>query len=123
MKIRLYMDENVMSRSLVNGLRARGVDVLTVSESEREGLDDSEQLEFSTVQKRVLYTSNTRDFYQLHTEWLRGGKSHAGIVFVPRERYSSGEQIRRLPHLIRVKSAESMIDNVEFLSAWQETGL
>ncbi len=122
MKIRLYMDENVMTRSLVNGLRARGLDVHTVSESEREGLDDSEQLEFSTVQKRVLYTSNTRDFYQLHTEWLREGKSHAGIVFVPRERYSSGEQIRRLLHLIRIKSAESMIDNVEFLSAWQETG-
>jgi hypothetical protein len=30
MQIRLYMDEDVMSRALVNGLRARGIDVATV---------------------------------------------------------------------------------------------
>lgn len=120
MKIRLYIDEDAMSRSLVNGLQIRGADVTTVVEQGREGLEDAQQLEFSTLHGRVLYTSNTRDFYQLHREYLSQGKTHAGIIFVPQQRYSVGEQIRRLLHLIRVKSAESMINNIEFLSTWEQ---
>jgi len=120
MRIRLYIDEDAMSRSLVNGLHIRGADVMTVAEHGREGIGDAEQLEFSTFHGRVLYTSNTRDFYQLHREYFSQGKTHAGIIFVPQQRFSVGEQIRRLLHLIRVKSAESMMNSVEFLSAWEQ---
>jgi hypothetical protein len=118
MKIRLYIDEDAMSRALINGLRARGVDVTSVKEEERRNLDDRSQLEFSTKQGRVLCTSNIGDFYQLHTEYLRQGKNHAGIIFIPQQRYSVGEQLRRLLKLISTKSAETMQSQVEFLSAW-----
>src|ERR1700730_1291268 len=59
MQIRLFVDEDAMAHALVTGLRARGIDVLTVGEGARRRLDDDEQLEFATSQGRVLYTFNT----------------------------------------------------------------
>ena len=117
-KMRLYLDEDVMSHPLVNGLRARGIDVTSVVAEGRTGLADESQLEFAAMQGRVLCTSNIGDFYQLHTEYVRQGKNHAGIIFIPQHRYSVGEQIRRLLKLIATKSAETMQTQVEFLSAW-----
>lgn len=118
MQIRLFVDEDAMAHGLVNGLRARGIDVLTVGEGARTELEDAEQLEFATSHARVLFTFNTSDFYKLHMEWVTQGKPHAGIVFAPQQRYAIGEQIRRLLNLMRVRSAEEMIGNVEFLSHW-----
>jgi uncharacterized protein DUF5615 len=118
MQIRLFVDEDAMAHGLVTGLRARGIDILTVREGARSAIEDDEQLEFATLQGRVLYTFNASDFYRLHTKWLTEGKAHAGIVFAPQQRYSIGEQIRRLLKLISVRSAGDMIGNVEFLSHW-----
>jgi hypothetical protein len=118
MQINLFVDEDAMARALVTGLRARGIDVLTVGEKARRWLDDNEQLEFATSEGRVLYTFNASDFYRLHTEWVTAGKAHAGIVFAPQQRYGIGEQIRRLLRLMRVRSAEDMSGKVEFLSHW-----
>ena len=118
MQIRLYIDEDAMSRGLAKGLRARGVDVTTTNEEGKTGLEDAEQLEHAASQGRVLYTYNTSDFHQLHIEYLAQGRSHAGIIFAPQQRYSIGEQIRRLLLLIATKPAEEMIDNAEFLSNW-----
>ncbi len=118
MKIRLYMDEDAMSRALINGLRARGVDVTSVEEEGKRALDDRAQLEFSTQQGRVLCTSNIKDFYLLHTEYLQKGKFHAGIILIPQKRYTVGEQIRRLLKLISTKTSETMQSQIEFLSAW-----
>ncbi len=118
MQIRLYIDEDAMSRALVTGLRARGIDVKTTVEVGKEKLDDIYQLEYATAQGRVFYTSNISDFYRLHTEFMKKGKSHAGIIFVPQQRYGFGEQIRRLLKMIGTKSPEEMKNRVEFLSAW-----
>lgn len=118
MQVRLFVDEDAMADALMTGLRARGVNLLTASEAETRKLDDDEQLEFASAQGRVLYTFNISDFYRLHTAWSIQGKSHAGIIFAPQQRYSVGEQIRRLLKLIRLCSAEEMIDSVEFLSHW-----
>ena len=118
MQIRLYIDEDTMSRALVAGLLARGIDVRSVIEEGKAGLDDIDQLEFAKEQGRVLCTCNRRDFYRLHTEYLREGKMHAGIIVIPQQRYGIGEQIRRLLRLISTKSAEEMEGQVEFLSAW-----
>jgi hypothetical protein len=118
MQVRLFVDEDAMADALMTGLRARGVNLLTASEAGTRKLKDDEQLEFATAQGRVLYTFNVSDFYQLHTAWAIQGKSHAGIIFAPQQRYSIGEQMRRLLKLIRLRSAEEMIDSVEFLSHW-----
>ena len=105
-QIKLYMDEDAMARSLVRGLKARGVDVTTVLNVNKEGQSDVAQLEFAAV----------GDFCRLHSEWMEQGKSHWGIIVVSRQRYSIGEQLRRLLKLISLKSAEDMRNNLEFLS-------
>lgn len=115
MHIRLYLDEDAMARSLVLGLRARGVDVTTVIDEGMKERDDREQLEFATQQGRVIFTFNVGHFCKLHQDCLAQGKSHAGIIVVYRQRYSVGEQIRRLLGLITTKTAEEMIDTLSFL--------
>jgi hypothetical protein len=107
-----------MAHALVTGLRARGIDLITADEEARRNVYDDRQLEFATSQGRVLYTFNTSDFYRIHTEWLIEGKTHAGIIFAPHQRYRTGEQVRRLLKLIKMRSAEDMIGEIEFLSHW-----
>lgn len=118
MQIRLYLDEDTPSRALAHNLRLRGIDVTSVIEEGRAGLSDEEHLEFATAQGRAIYSCNKGDFQQLHTEYLTQGKDHAGIILVPQQHYSIGEQIRRLLRLIKARSAEDMRNNIEFLSKW-----
>ncbi len=118
MTIRLYFDEDSMSRSLVRSLRARGIDVTTAFDEGMIEMEDSEHLEFSTQLNRVLCSHNVGDFHELHTIFLNEGKIHAGIILAPQQRYSIGEQMRRLLRLIATKSAEDMKNNLELLSMW-----
>ena len=115
MSIRLYVDEDAMARALVNGLRAREVDITTVFEEGMLGRNDVDQLEYAAQQGRVIYTFNVGHFCQLHKEYITQGRDHAGIIVVYRQRYSIGEQIRRLLNLISTKSAEEMRNNLLFL--------
>jgi uncharacterized protein with PIN domain len=117
-KIRLYLDEDSMRSALVRALRARGIDVLTALEAGMIERSDEEHLEYATKEGRVLYSFNVRDYFRLHTEYLSQGKSHAGIILARQQRYSIGDQMRRLLRLIAAKSAEEMKNHVEFLSAW-----
>lgn len=115
MQICLYVDEDAMARAVVNGLRARGVDVKTVLDEGMSEEDDDAQLEYATQLGRVLYTFNVGHFCQLHKEYIAQGKGHAGIIVVYRQRYSIGEQIRRLLNLINTKTAEEMRNSLQFL--------
>jgi hypothetical protein len=63
-----------------------------------------------------LYTFNAKDFSLLHTQWLTQGKSHVGIVVVPRQRYPVGEQVRGLKNLANCRSAEDMVSQLVYLS-------
>lgn len=77
MQIRLYIDEDAMARALVQGLRARGVDVTTVIDEGMNERDDNAQLQRATQQRRVIYTFNVGHFCKLHRDHLAAGKSHA----------------------------------------------
>ena len=116
MPIRVYLDEDTMARAFIQGLRARGIDVTTPLEHGTAGEDDRMQLEQASQLGRVLYTFNVGDFCRLHAEYMAQGRSHAGIIVVPRQRYPIGEQIRRLLHLLYTTSAEEMRNRLVFLS-------
>ncbi len=109
-----------MDRALVRALRARGVDVVTAFEEGMIERDDAEHIDYATAQGRVLYTCNVADFYRLHLSLLAQDKSHAGMILSSQQRYSVGEQMRRLLKLINTKSAAEMQNSVEFLQAWGE---
>ena len=67
-----------MRKSLVESLRARGLDVTTAYEAGMIGRDDHEHLDYATETGRVLFSFNRGDFYRIHTEYLEQNKSHAG---------------------------------------------
>lgn len=83
--------------------------------------NDDEQLYWATVNRRVLYSFNVKDFYQLYTSLLQQASVHAGIILAPQQRYSVGEQMRGIIKLISTKSAEDLQSQVEFLSNWIES--
>jgi hypothetical protein len=118
MKISLYLDEDSQDNDLIHALRLRGVDVVGAWGVGMRQRADEEHLLLATTQGRALYSFNVRDFYRLHTEFLAQGRAHAGIILAKQQRYSVGEQMRRLLKLMATKSAEEMRDHVEFLSDW-----
>lgn len=120
MIIRLYSDEDMMQKSLLHALRSNGVNVLTTSEAGMRNRSDQEQLEYATLQGRVMITFNKGHFLKLHKEYMSQGKRHSGIILVTQQEYSIGESVRRILRIVNGKSAEEMENNVEFLSNWGE---
>ena len=118
MQIRLYLDEDAMDSDLVRALRLRGVDVATALDAGLTSSADEEHLKYAIASERALYSFNVSDFMALHTSYLAVGKPHAGIILGRQQRYSVGEQMRRLVRLIQMRSAESLRNTIEFLSAW-----
>lgn len=119
MTFKLYLDEDVMSSGLVQSLRLRGIDVVSVQDTHLEARTDEEQLMYATAHARVLYSFNVRHYMALHHSLLEEGHSHAGIILAEQERrYSIGEQTRRIVKIMSRMSADDMRNQVLFLSAW-----
>jgi hypothetical protein len=117
-QISLYIDEDAMDGDLVAALRSRGVIVLTALGAGQTEKTDEEQLAFATERGCVLYTFNVSDFYRLHMEWVAASREHDGIILATQQRYSVGEQLRRILRLRATISAASMRGKVEFLGNW-----
>lgn len=107
-----------MDADLVGALRQRGVPVVTPVEENLIGRTDEEQLAYATNRRCTLYTFNVSDFYALHTLWLAGARRHAGLILAPQQRFSVGEQLRRILRIRAARSAEAMCNQAEFLSRW-----
>ncbi len=71
----LYADENFNYR-VVEELREKGHDILTVREAGQAGVSDNEVLRHATEQQRIVLTFNEKDFIRLH----RQSDEHTGIV-------------------------------------------
>ena len=82
------------------------------------GKSDEEHLRQASSAGRVLYSFNIKDYSLLHEEYIASGRQHAGIVLAFQQRYSIGEQLRRLLHLLNLKSAAEMLSRLEYLSNW-----
>lgn len=118
MVIRLYFDEDYMDTAVIEALRPAEIDVVTAHDAGMIERPDDAHLVYATEHGRVLCTHNASDFARLHRDWLRAGKHHTGLILVPQQRYSPGEQARRLLALMAALSSEAMIDRLEFLSSW-----
>ena len=114
---RLYCDEDSQNHGLVSALRARGLDVLTAGDSGMLHIPDEAQLRHAHQQGRVLFTHNVTDFCRLHDRFLRETKTHSGII-VAEQGLSVGERLRRLLKLAKTRTAEELVNRLEFLSNW-----
>ena len=117
-RICLYMDEDILQRSLILALRTSGVDVITTSDANKLSCSDEEQLIWAAEQGRAIYSFNTKDFCRLHSTFMVEDIGHAGIIMGVQQRYSIGEQLRGFFNLIAAKSAEEMIDQLVFIAEY-----
>ena len=76
--LHLLLDEDSQARRLVELLRARGHDVLTVGNSDQAGASDSAVLKLAASTDRILLTRNCADYLALHEQ----GAAHSGILCV-----------------------------------------
>lgn len=116
--IRLYLDEDTSNLALISALRASNVDVITALEASKLGCSDEEQLIWSTEQKRVIYSFNRGDFSSLHSQFMANERNHAGILVGQQQRYSIDQQVRAVLALMADRSAEAMVNQLVFLSAY-----
>jgi uncharacterized protein with PIN domain len=77
--IRLYLDEDV-HKKIALALRLKGYDVISAHEVKNWGISDKEQLDYSILKKRAIFTFNTRDFSLLHEEYEHKKIFHYGII-------------------------------------------
>jgi hypothetical protein len=108
---KIYFDEDAMDTDLVAALRSRDIDVVTVLEAGLVGKSDEEL-------GCVLYTFNVSDFCRLHEQWMSCGREHCGMILAPQQRFSVGEQLRRILRLRSGTTTAGMRNRVEFLSNW-----
>jgi hypothetical protein len=95
MSVPLYMDHHVKS-AVTDGLRKRGVDVLTT------------QLGRATF-------SQDDDFLVLADEWLANGRDFAGVIYAPQLGITIGQAIRDLELIAKVLEPADMKNRIEFL--------
>ncbi len=107
-RIKLYMDEHV-PRAVTEGLRRRGVEVLTAREADMLRADDEQHLALASREGRVVFTQDA-DFLRLHA----AGYRHTGIVYAP-QGTAIGTIVRGLMLIYDVLGAEDMSAHVEFV--------
>jgi len=108
-----YMDEHVHS-AITNGLRNRGVDVLTVQEDGLSAADDPVVLDRAIVLGRVVFTQDT-DFLSEGSRRQRAGETFAGVVYAHQNRASIAQCIQDLELIARVCELTEYANRVEFV--------
>jgi hypothetical protein len=69
-------------RAITDGLRSRGVDVLTAQEDGTTEWEDPDLLGRATAMNRVLFT-NDRDFLGIAARHQQLGHPFAGVIYAP----------------------------------------
>lgn len=113
MPLALYMDVHV-PRAVTNGLRRRGMDVLTAQEDGTAELDDSSLLDRATELNRPLYTHDD----DLLTEARRrqqAGEMFAGVIFSHQLRSPIGKCIDDLELIAKTFETDDLKNRVEFI--------
>ena len=105
--IRFFADQHFPG-PVVQGLRHRGIDILTAQDTGQCGVPDPDLLVFAARQGRVMVTFDS-DYLALH----QSGVVHAGIAWCPATKYSIGELIHVLLILHGVLSADEMQNHLE----------
>ena len=107
------MDHNV-PRAITDGLKARGVDVLTSLEDGTSKLEDPELLDRAMELSRVLVTFD----YNLLQEAAKRQRNQIpfhGIIYAHQLRVSIGGCIRELELIAKAGKLEDLENRVEYL--------
>ncbi|HXG66751.1 MAG TPA: DUF5615 family PIN-like protein [Blastocatellia bacterium] len=101
-------------RAISEGLRLRGVNVLTAPEDGTTRTDDPDLLDRATALGRALFTQDG-DFLNIAAERQRSGQAFAGIVFARQTEVTIGQCVNDLELIAKVYEPEDLANRVEYL--------
>lgn len=113
MSLPLYMDHHV-DIDITEGLRRRGIDVLTAFEDGASAWSDERLFERALALGRVLFTQDD-DFLAIAARWTQAGRDFAGLVYAHQLDISIGQAVNDLELIARAYDPEDMRNRVEFL--------
>jgi predicted nuclease of predicted toxin-antitoxin system len=113
MSVRLYMDANVRG-AITDGLRLRGVDLLTAQEDGTDQWEDPDLLDRAGALGRALFSQDA-DLLRIATERQRSGVPFAGVIYAHQLRVTIGRCISDLELIAKVNDPEDPRDRVEYL--------
>jgi predicted nuclease of predicted toxin-antitoxin system len=103
-----------LPRAIANGLRLRGIDVLTAHEDGASRLRDPALLDRATELERVLFTQDD-DLLTEATQRQRLGQLFSGVIYAHQLRVSIGDCVRDLELIVQVSEPEEMIGQTLFV--------
>lgn len=107
------MDENVHG-AITNGLRQRGIDILTVQGDNRSGISDPQVLDRATELQRVLFSQDDDLLAEAKSRQTRA-VSFPGLVFARQSRVSIGTCIQDLEIVAKLAEPDEFENRVQFL--------
>src|SRR5690348_2162442 len=113
MSIPLYMDEHV-PYPITNGLRLRGVDVLTAQEDGAAGSPDPVLLDRATALGRVIVTID-HDFEIEASKRQRAGGRFAGVIYILSLSLTIGQCIDQLELISLAGEPADLADLVQHI--------
>jgi Domain of unknown function (DUF5615) len=107
------MDVHV-PRAITEGLRLRGVEVLTAQEDGARGLTDPELLDRAAALERVLFTRDA-DLLAEATQRQRTGRSFSGLVYAHQLHVTIGQCVHDLELIATATDSTDLTGRVEYL--------
>lgn len=119
MTIQFYMDVHIR-RSITDGLRRIGLDVLTAQEDGCAELSDPDLLDRATQLGRVLFSMDD-DLLTEATRRQNENVPFAGVIYAHQLRITVGQSVRDLSLIAEVYDVTDIANRVE--SAWSGCSL
>ncbi|SRR6266571_1116345 len=113
MSVLLYSDVHVR-RAVTEGLRLRGVDILTAQEDGAAEMDDPELLDRVMMLGRVIFTQD-EDFLIEARRRQESGEPFAGVVYAHQLNVTIGQCVADLELIAKIYEPEDMLNRVEYL--------
>jgi len=111
------MDHHIHS-AFTDGLRRRGIDVLTAFEDGRSEADDEELLRRATELERI-FVSQDQDLLRITTKSQQTGRIFAGVAFGIQEDLDIGGTIEYLELIAHAMTPDEMRNHVEYIPSRQ----
>jgi predicted nuclease of predicted toxin-antitoxin system len=113
MPLSLYMDVHV-PLAITEGLRRRGIDVLTSQGDHTAEKDDESLLARATSLGRLFFTQD-QDLLAIAAIWQGSEKPFVGIIYAHQERASLGRLVADIELLARCCVLEDLSNRVTYL--------
>ena len=113
MSLHFYMDQHI-PRAITNGLRLRGIDVLTAYEDNADQLEDPDLLDRASQLGRVLFTQDD-DLLAEANQRQTQGRAFGGVVYAHQLRVTIGQCVHDLELIATLAESSDVINQTIFL--------